>query len=327
MNRQSPVKKTPAEHPVRKSISPAVRRLSLKDPLSIAGGKLCRTYVNVLQVNTPGAVKGKDAEFVHRMRVAVRKLRFILRLWNPYLDTTISDRLREELRWLAGALGEVRDADVMAQRFETQLADSFFSKPFKDFIAEKLSQKEVAARETLIAAITSDRYKQLLSSLTRLFDHASLQGKNPPLREQLPGFFSFAIKKAGRYSGKKNDEKHLHPLRIAIKRLRYLTEFFGDCYQGKLKDHQRRLKKYQEILGAYCDAKVAELFLSSLTAAKGTVCSPDAARRCLELGGLIHVQRLDAEQQYRRFRKKAAALSQRLELVRRQTKLLPVKTG
>ena len=52
---------------------------------------------------------------VHKARVATRRLRSALRTFRPLLDRTVTDPLRREVRWLTGALGAPRDAEVLLQ--------------------------------------------------------------------------------------------------------------------------------------------------------------------------------------------------------------------
>jgi len=61
----------------------------------------------------PGARLGEDEEDVHDMRVATRRMRAALRLFRDYLPKRTTARMMRELRWIALALGEVRDLDVL----------------------------------------------------------------------------------------------------------------------------------------------------------------------------------------------------------------------
>ena len=62
----------------------------------------------------PVAAAGQDPEGVRRMRVATRRLRSDLRSFAGVLDPAWAESLRRELRWLARALGSVREVDVLA---------------------------------------------------------------------------------------------------------------------------------------------------------------------------------------------------------------------
>ena len=66
----------------------------------------------------------RDApDAVHKMRVAVRRLRNALATYRPLFVREQTEPVREELKWLAAELGEPRDAEVMRERLEVMLAD------------------------------------------------------------------------------------------------------------------------------------------------------------------------------------------------------------
>jgi CHAD domain-containing protein len=293
-------------------------RLSLNDSMSIAGKKLCLAHIEILRAHTPGALEGENPEHVHRMRVAIRKLRFILGLWGPRFGKKKTAQLVREMKWFSAILGAVRDADVLAMRFETQLKIPEFSRSFRASVGKELRRSRDESRAALVAALASVRCEEVFSALTALFNRKPLSAEDPPLRECVPELFMIAIKKVARYGGKRPDRADLHPLRIAFKRLRYLAEFFSAFYPGKLEKPLRQLKKYQEILGRYCDAQVAESFVANVAVRAAGRLRPTAAPS-MELGGLFLLQRLDAEEHYRRFVKKAASFPKKIRLLRQAT--------
>ena len=56
------------------------------------------------------AVRLDADDAVHKMRVAVRRLRSTLATYRRLLDRDVTEPLRDELKWLGGVLGAVRDA-------------------------------------------------------------------------------------------------------------------------------------------------------------------------------------------------------------------------
>ncbi|HXL43219.1 MAG TPA: CHAD domain-containing protein, partial [Gaiellaceae bacterium] len=74
-------------------------------------GALLAAQLRALQSHDPGVRLGTDPEDLHRVRVAVRRSRAILRGARPLLDEQWADSLRAELGWLGQALGPVRDLD------------------------------------------------------------------------------------------------------------------------------------------------------------------------------------------------------------------------
>src|SRR3954454_7487615 len=76
--------------------------------------------VNELREQDP-LVRADVHDAVHSMRVTTRRLRSALSTFRPLLDREVTEPLREDLRWLAGALGEARDAEVLRSRLTAQL--------------------------------------------------------------------------------------------------------------------------------------------------------------------------------------------------------------
>src|SRR5207245_5112768 len=68
----------------------------------------------------PGVRIGDDLEDVHQARVATRRLRSDLRTFRALLDPEQSGSLRDELKWAADLLGDLRDADVLLERLRRQ---------------------------------------------------------------------------------------------------------------------------------------------------------------------------------------------------------------
>ena len=78
---------------------------------------------HAILAHDPGTRLGADPEELHQHRVAVRRLRALLRAARPMIDREWADDLRDELRWLGAALGEVRDLDVLLEHLEDEAAE------------------------------------------------------------------------------------------------------------------------------------------------------------------------------------------------------------
>ena len=77
-----------------------------------------------LAANEPAAITGVDSEGVHQARVAIRRLRSALSLFEDYVGIVPALRFRERLRDVGKALGEARDWDVFVeQTLPAYLAD------------------------------------------------------------------------------------------------------------------------------------------------------------------------------------------------------------
>jgi len=100
---------------------PAVPRRSAR-PLRQLSAMLQAQYREIL-VNDPGTRLGTDPEHLHRHRVAIRRLRALLRAGAPLLERAWVKELRSELAWAGGALGEVRDLDVLLEHLHADAAE------------------------------------------------------------------------------------------------------------------------------------------------------------------------------------------------------------
>ena len=135
---------------------------------------------------------GEDPEAVHQARVATRRLRSTLRTFSSLLDSEWTDRLRDELKWLADLLGAVRDTDVLLERFSEHLA----ALPTADarlaprLLAGLVEQRD-SARRRLLRAMGTRRYAVLLDDLVAATAApALLPGADRPAAEVMPPWSS-----------------------------------------------------------------------------------------------------------------------------------------
>jgi len=173
-----------------------------------------------ITANLGGAIDGRDAEYLHQLRVGIRRLRTVFRVFGLR-------PLDRRLRKLALPLGEARDWDVFVARFgrgraqrraaHTRCRRALASAEFKAFFAQRL---ETRTRE---------------ASLTQFADEALER-----LRRK-------ALKRARKMDWR--DETRRHRLRIAVRRLRYACEFFSDDAED--------LAHLQDLLGELNDIAVA----------------------------------------------------------------------
>src|SRR5438067_2857916 len=107
---------------------------------------------------------------IHQMRVAIRRLRAILSAFADRLPEYQRHWAAEELRWLSGALGPVRNLDV----FEAVLlrpAERAASDPSGfERLRDVIEPRRRAAHRDAVTAIRSDRYASLIAHLFRWFE-------------------------------------------------------------------------------------------------------------------------------------------------------------
>jgi CHAD domain-containing protein len=236
---------------------------------------VCHQRDEVLRYE-PEVRSGVDPEAVHKQRVATRRLRSLLRSARAQIDDPErSEHLREELRWLGAALGEVRDRDVLIAYLLDEL-NSLEEAPAFGAALELLDEEREDARSELLAALDSERYRTLLEELDR-----PPELKDGDLRTAAAREHRRVAKSVDRLDGSEPSDEELHKVRIRVKRARYAAEACGVS-----KRYVKRAKALQDILGEHQDAVVAEARIRDLVGRlHGT------GRTALAAGRLIERQR------------------------------------
>jgi len=222
--------------------------------------------LRALVAHDPGTRVGEDPEELHQMRVAVRRMRAMLKAARPLLDRVWADDLRAELGWLGRALGPVRDADVLVERLRGRAAA--FDDTSRDAV-ETLIEALVADRETarveMLAVLDSRRYTTLLR---RLATAVSRPLPTPDGRLAAASLVELVraeyrrLTKAVRAAGEDPPDEVLHALRIQGKRLRYTSELVAASGRKPERKPVRKLVEstvaLQDVLGEHQDACVAQ---------------------------------------------------------------------
>ena len=138
-------------------------------------------------LHDPGVRLGDDPEHVHQARVGTRRLRSDLRTFWRLLDPGWAGPVRAELGWLAAALGDVRDTDVLTGRLRGQIRSlpSVDAKAAAGLLRRLASQRE-EARVRLLAVLESDRYVALLENLVAAAAHPPLIPSEAEIASPLP---------------------------------------------------------------------------------------------------------------------------------------------
>jgi len=210
----------------------------------------------------PGTRLGTDVEQLHQMRVATRRLRAFLRAGHDLLDPEWSEPLREELRWLGGALGPVRDLDVLLGRLRGEVQSLGEDAPAGRKLLARLARGHGTARRRLLAALDSDRYFSLLEAL----EGPVATVADEPSLEEIHAAEHQLLRNAVRALGEDAPDDDLHAVRIKVKRARYAAELVG------AQAYVKAAKSLQDVLGEHQDAVVAGERLRELAAKL-----PDAA--------------------------------------------------
>lgn len=259
------------------------------------------------------AVRLDEPDAVHRMRVAVRRLRSALAAHRRLLDRTATDRLDRELRRLGKVLGRARDAEVLAERLgrqAAQLPPAGHPAAVGAAIRDWFDARYRAAHRDAVRAMDGRRYFALLDDLERFVSSPPLNGRAERGRSEARRMLRRQRRRTTHRLGDAlalapgaRRDRELHRARKAAKRARYAAESVSVLVERPAIRTTRRMKKVQKPLGAHQDGVMGEQALAELAAAPA-----QRGKAAFGLGILYARQRADA----RRHVEKAAKAHRRL---------------
>ena len=215
--------------------------------------------VEELKVRDPQARRDRP-DAVHKMRVSTRRLRSALATFRPLLQARRTDPLRVELRWLAGVLGEVRDAEVMRGRLLEMLAaepTELVLGKVRDQLDSELQRRHSEAHVRLLEELDGQRYLRLLDDLEELvtappFRKAARRAGEAALTHTMRRTWDRldrAMHGAGSLPPGPEQQKLLHEVRKDAKRARYAAESLAPAFGRPAKRFAAQMEALQESLG------------------------------------------------------------------------------
>jgi CHAD domain-containing protein len=250
-------------------------------------------YEQIL-AHDPGSRLGREPEAVHKFRVAVRRLRALLRSLGSGVDRVWADQLRAELGWLGRALGEVRDRDVLLLRLRAQIEElDATDRAGAGKLLKHLENERAEARAGLGSVLGSGRYVTLLARLEEAAEAPRWVGQEEQRLEQLAAKEFRRLQKAAAVLGRDPTDEQLHKARIRAKRARYAAEIAEPAVGKPARRVIECAKEFQDVSGEHQDAVVADQTLRRL--AEGA--EPRVAFAAGRLAELQHERRLRARRE------------------------------
>jgi CHAD domain-containing protein len=220
--------------------------------------------IRALLAYEPGTRSGADPEDLHQMRVALRRMRSVLKLSGRLVGEG-AEPVRAELGWLGQSLGEVRDFDVLIGHLREVITDfEVRDQPAGQRLVSRFVTERATAKRRLTRALSSARYSTLLREVSLLTrdgtgtstgddrPHDLIAGLAKPHRK---------LAKAVRALPADPPDDDLHALRIHGKKLRYAAELAQTSAKKKqaarIKALLKATKDFQTVLGDHQDAVIA----------------------------------------------------------------------
>jgi CHAD domain-containing protein len=252
--------------------------LGVEDALVLAMGHLAE----VLLWHAPAAEAGRTPEGVHQMRVAMRRLRSLLRVFRPACDGAALRRFDARLKALASLLGPARDWDVWIGGLGAEVAAALPDEPRIAALLRAARGRREAAYAALRPALQGAALRDLAWEVIALAETRPWRAeaeedaaarRAAPLEVFAAGVLAKRwrrIEQAGEHIAELPDAE-FHALRIEAKRMRYAAELFAPLWgRRKAKRFLARLAEVQEAFGLANDAVVAHGLMAALIADAAT---------------------------------------------------------
>ncbi len=228
------------------------------------GADTIRPLLRSLSREIEGVREAEDIEFIHRMRVASRRIRSCLPLFEDCLPPKKYRQWRKEIRNITRALREARDADVQIAFLKTyieKLEEESLRPGVQRFLL-RLRQRRERVQPRVIKAI--DRFLKSgvvedMEKSCRKMQRRHTGVNSPEIYQKALTHITSRLEEMFAHEASvyipENIEEH-HAMRIAVKRLRYTMEVFSPLYEGGLENQIDVCKKLQDMLGDMHDCDV-----------------------------------------------------------------------
>ncbi len=222
-----------------------------------------------------------DPELVHKARVALRRLRSTLKFLTQIGVADRDDAFDAELKWLFSCFGAARDWDVFIDGSLSQFETDLHQKRFNKMLQQAARQRQDEAYYVLQHTLGSVRYQTIVASLGVALQQVQAS-EAIAQRADLPQLAKHLLHR--QYSHLQSEialmvddnVRQYHRVRIAVKKLRYTSEFLADIFKGKrFRKYAQTLTATQDLLGALNDAAQAGRLLQEVLQ---SVAAPAALR-------------------------------------------------
>lgn len=222
--------------------------------------------------NQAPTLRSADIDGVHQMRVALRRLRAALALFDDLLPPDDAQWFDGALGDLARVFGEARDLDVLATELVPRLGKSRKHDSETRALSDAIEPLRSDAHARVVTEIGTRGYTRLMLSLAAWIAEEGFRSGSAEragifdtkLRKLAPDLLDRrhrAVLKRGKHIEGAAPEQR-HSLRKATKKLRYGVEFLGSLYSAKKVDaYLNGLEELQDRLGELNDAAMAHALL------------------------------------------------------------------
>jgi CHAD domain-containing protein len=240
--------------------------ISASQPAAGAVAAALLSYLDEMVANVAGVLDDVDTEFLHDLRVAVRRTRSVLKVVGDVLPAEAVAHAATGFRWLGQVTTPTRDLDVYLLGMDARAASIANPSDLVPF-AEHLRRRRAGVRRTLVRELRSPRFATLCEwwrgELAAVIAAPDTTGPTAAklADRRLHKLFGKVTKQAGAISAE-SEAAEVHALRKRCKEMRYLLEVFEPiCNRRAYKQVIADFKELQNVLGEFQDGEVQAMAL------------------------------------------------------------------
>ncbi len=229
-----------------------------------------------VRANVRGAVLGRDPEYLHQVRIGIRRLRSTLRAFRRLVRRSRALRLERELRAFQRALGAARDWD------------EFAGAGFAPVLLRAARGRRAVARRSARTILTGAPFGAILQELLAWSGSRPWRAASDP-DQTLAAFGACAMQRLYRPLGREakgidwGDAARRHRVRIRVKRLRYGCDCFATVFRpDETRKLLHRMHVLQHVLGELNDIQVQRRLLGEIARNAGVAPLAKVARQALD---------------------------------------------
>jgi triphosphatase len=251
------------------------RHLKLDPSITMADGfaAIAGECLTHLTGNLAGLEAGRT-EALHQMRVAIRRLRSALVMFEPHLEPAAARQFEETLRQFGQTLGPGRDWDVFLTETLPDATENSAERAWLKLLAAPAEGAQDAAHAGARNLMDRPEFTGFILAFAgwvegRLWAAPGEEALlDRPLVEYAPEMLdglARKVRKRGRHLAE-NSLTELHALRKSLKKLRYGVEYLAGLYpEQPVKDYRRACAVALEMLGKINDTVTTDLISGTLT--------------------------------------------------------------
>ena len=235
--------------------------------------------IEVLRQQSARIQPGTGPDAVHQSRVALRRLRSLLRVFRAVTDCPALRSLDARLREVVSVLGPARDWDVFLAGTGREVADAFPDDRRIAALLRAAEERRAAAYAGVAAMLEAPAWRLLLVDalgilLARPWRAEASEEKRQAMDAPVADYGRAILERRWQRLRRAGEDfadlsaEALHELRLDGKRLRYAAEVFAPVFGEKAgRRFLRRLAALQDGLGIANDAAVARGLVQGLAGA------------------------------------------------------------